>query len=630
MHYNKLCGAQHCDYNQKMRNQPTFVNLDRITTLANKHAKPRPQYVDLAPATYHPQADNDARASSKSKSFSRKQQAGAVRRSTASQKPQSHHIGKLTFAAAVVAGAVVWTTSSSETLSPSKNNSSTGEQAFASAPAVFFDDETDALQRRHILDDTEVSAATNTDEIENLQDTDKLPLLLAMMSHPPLYEFVKPAAKENTNSITETESEQSVSERALPFVAGPSDLANSAPDSLVKPENDLTEPDMTDGSSSNSNTLLLTVSSGDTFSGILNKNGLKIDQMGPLLSHDIVNEHLSNIRVGQILELTQDDAGQFESLTTRASNDLRITISRSGEDFNVKAIDLPTERKRTVTSGKIEQSLFLAAEQADLQQSTIMELANIFQWELDFARDIREGDQFSIVYDRLYREGKYIGDGDILAADFMRGGKIYKAVRFTTGDGETGYYSPDGQAKRRTFMRHPVDVVRITSKFNPNRLHPVLHKIRAHRGVDYGSPHGSPIYATADGRVTFSGSKNAYGKTVVLKHGDKFSTLYAHMSRISDKSSVGARVKQGDVIGYVGNTGRVTGTHLHYEFRVNGVQIDPLKVELPAAEPLAARYLTRLQEMSDEMTTLMAGSFYTEDSQVATASTDDEMVPIAE
>ena len=144
-------------------------------------------------------------------------------------------------------------------------------------------------------------------------------------------------------------------------------------------------------------------------------------------------------------------------------------------------------------------------------------------------------------------------------------------------------------------MRHPVDVVRITSKFNPKRLHPVLHQLRAHRGVDYGSPYGSPIYATADGKVALAGTNGGYGNTVILQHGRKFSTLYAHMSKIAEKSVVGKRVKQGDVIGYVGKTGRVTGTHLHYEFRVDGKQIDPLKVELPAAQPINAKYLPELK-----------------------------------
>jgi len=244
----------------------------------------------------------------------------------------------------------------------------------------------------------------------------------------------------------------------------------------------------------------------------------------------VVKKHLSNLNIGQELFITQLPNGDFHSLSTKVGKNKRITVRRSANDFAVASIDLPVEKERVVTSGTIEQSLYLAAEQANLKQSTIMELARIFQWELDFARDIRKGDHFSIVYDRLYREGRYIGDGDILAAEFVRGGRTHRAIRFTNNEGETDYYSPDGQSKRRTFLRHPVDVVRITSKFDPNRLHPVLHQIRAHRGVDYGSPHGSPIYATADGVVKFSGSKSAYGKTVVLQHGDTISTLYAHMS----------------------------------------------------------------------------------------------------
>ena len=366
---------------------------------------------------------------------------------------------------------------------------------------------------------------------------------------------------------------------------------------------------------------MVAVAPGNTLSGILNDHGVKIDQMPRLLTDDTVKQYLSNLKIGQELEIHQLPDGGFQSLTTRVGKDRRITINRTNDDFEVASIDLPLEKERVVTSGTIQQSLYLAAQQADLKQSTIMELADIFQWELDFAKDIRKGDQFSLVYDRLYREGRYIGDGDILAAEFIRGGKTHRAIRFTTDDGTTGYYSPDGKSKRRTFMRHPVDVVRITSRFNPNRLHPVLHQLRAHRGVDYGSPTGSPIYATADGKVAFSGVKGAYGNTVVLQHGKKFSTLYAHMSKIAEKSKSGARVKQGDVVGYVGKTGRVTGPHLHYEFRVNNKQIDPLKVELPAAQPIDSKYLPELKALSDEMTAQMRSVLPAADQQVASAST---------
>ena len=367
-------------------------------------------------------------------------------------------------------------------------------------------------------------------------------------------------------------------------------------------------------------TIVVAVAPGNTLSGILNDHGVKIDQMPRLLTDDTVKQYLSNLKIGQELEIQQLPDGEFQSMTTRVGEDKRITINRIDNDFDVASVDLPLEKERVVTSGTIQQSLYLAAQQADLKQSTIMELADIFQWELDFAKDIRKGDQFSLVYDRLYRDGRYIGDGDILAAEFIRGGKMHRAIRFTTDDGVTGYYSPDGKSKRRTFMRHPVDVVRITSRFNPNRLHPVLHQLRAHRGVDYGSPIGSPIYATADGKVAYSGVKGAYGNTVILQHGKKFSTLYAHMSKIAEKSKTGTRVKQGDVVGYVGKTGRVTGPHLHYEFRVDNKQIDPLKVELPAAQPIDAKYLPELKALSDEMTAQMRSVVPSSDQQVASAA----------
>lgn len=347
------------------------------------------------------------------------------------------------------------------------------------------------------------------------------------------------------------------------------------------------------------------VASGDTLSGLLNRFGVPGDQMPQVLTDDAVKTHLATLRIGQQLDITRLDDGQFHSLSAKVGQNRRVTIRRGENGFAVAAIDLPVEKERVVSSGTIEQSLFLAAEQADLKQSTIMELAHIFQWELDFARDIRAGDQFSVVYDRLYREGRYIGDGDILAAEFIRGNKHHRAIRFTTDDGVTGYYSPDGRSKRRTFERHPVDVVRITSKFDLERMHPVLGVVRAHRGVDYGSPHGSPIYATADGTVHHSGNRGAYGKTVILRHGDDVETLYAHMSKIDARSVVGKRVRQGDIIGYVGRTGRVTGTHLHYEFRKRGVHVDPLLVELPAADPLPEKYRADLDLISDQMVAQM-------------------------
>ena len=292
----------------------------------------------------------------------------------------------------------------------------------------------------------------------------------------------------------------------------------------------------------------VTVESGDTLSEILRDMDLPAHHINSILTDTSIKQHLSTLSIGTEINFHYLWNGKLEKIDFKANRDTRIHMTNTSADIlKITAQHLPVEYERVVTSGTIEQSLYLAAEKANLKQSTIMSLSDIFEWELDFARDIRKGDKFNLVYDRLYRDGKYIGDGDILAAEFVRGDRSYKAVRFTDDDGNTDYYSPDGQSKRRAFMRHPVDVVRITSRFDPNRLHPVLHKIRAHKGVDYGAPYGSPIYATADGKIQFAGDKNAYGTTVILKHGDNRSTLYAHMSKLAKSAKAGKRVKRGDV-----------------------------------------------------------------------------------
>ncbi len=472
------------------------------------------------------------------------------------------------------------------------------------APTFFFDDAVDALTAHFSREREQTS---NTTQAFAASDSAIAPVAITRPAlAAPLVEQDSPetaTAADPLQPLLETP-DTTVTKTLSPMVDHP---ALDAVDHDAKVADD-------------DSTIVVAVAPGNTLSGILNSHGVKIDQMPRLLTNDTVKQYLSNLRIGQELKIRQLPDGDFQSLTTRVGDDRRVTITRQGEGFDVTSIDLPLEKERVVTSGTIQQSLYLAAQQADLKQSTIMELADIFQWELDFARDIRKGDQFSLVYDRLYRDGRYIGDGDILAAEFVRGGKTHRAIRFTTDEGTTGYYSPDGTSKRRTFMRHPVDVVRITSRFNPNRMHPVLHQIRAHRGVDYGSPIGSPIYATADGKVAYSGVKGAYGNTVVLQHGQKFSTLYAHMSKISEKAKSGARVKQGDVVGYVGKTGRVTGAHLHYEFRVNNMQIDPLKVKLPAAQPIDKKYLAELKALSDEMTAQMRSVLPASDQQVASAT----------
>jgi len=521
------------------------------------------------------------------------------------------HAPKMVAGLMLVASGILVTTASIGRVTPAIDvdaDSAAGNTAGKRvAPAFFFDDASDALGDRQSVRTNEIAAPLLAEPV-----VDDAVAAVPETNNRHKLELASIATADQNpraDSLEDRQPEYALPASTLlppPATAHDSDVVSAPGPRTVEP--------------STPNTINYVIARGDTLSGVLNDHGVKIERMPPLLENDIVKTHLSNLEIGQVFQLTRLANGDFHSIKTKVGSDLKVTIRAEGNDFAIATIDLPVERKRVVSSGTIDQSLYIAAELADLKQSTIMSLADIFQWELDFARDIRQGDQFAVVYDRLYREGEYIGDGEILAAEFVRGGRTHRAIRFTDENDNSGYYAPDGTSKRRTFLRHPVDVVRITSKFDPKRLHPVLHKIRAHRGVDYGAPYGSPIRATADGVIKFAGSRNAYGNTVILQHGDSVKTLYAHMSRISDKSSVGARVNQGDVIGYVGNSGRVTGTHLHYEFRVDEKHVDPLTVELPAAKPLESHNLEALRARADEMIVQMKTATPATDALVASTN----------
>jgi murein DD-endopeptidase MepM/ murein hydrolase activator NlpD len=235
----------------------------------------------------------------------------------------------------------------------------------------------------------------------------------------------------------------------------------------------------------------------------------------------------------------------------------------------------------------IETSLFEAGTAAGISDRTTMDMAGIFEWDIDFIQDVRVGDTFTVIYEELWRDGVKLRDGDIIAAEFVNQGKTYRAARFRDASGRVGYYTPDGRSVRKAFIRAPLNFTRISSNFNPNRRHPVLNTIRAHRGVDYAAPTGTPIRAAGDGKVLFRGVQGGYGNTIILQHGGNITTLYGHLSRFGN-ARVGARVNQGDVIGYVGSSGLATGPHLHYEYRVNGVHRNPRTVPLPPADPVAA------------------------------------------
>lgn len=344
-----------------------------------------------------------------------------------------------------------------------------------------------------------------------------------------------------------------------------------------------------------------TVKSGDNLSLIFQRVGL-----GATDTHNIAQagkdvEPLLNLRPGQVLRFGFDnnqDSKTLQHLQLQLSPIQTLNVKLTTEGYKTNLVTREVEKRQTNTSGSIESSLFEAGIAAHLSHKLVMELAYVFGWDIDFALDLRQGDNFTVVYEEDYLDGDKIADGDILAAEFTNHGNTYRAIRYTDDSGASHYYTPNGDSMRKTFNRTPVHFSRISSKFNPNRKHPILKTSRPHQGVDYAAPIGTPILATGDGKVDFVGNKGGYGRTVILSHTGKYTTLYAHMSKFKKGVNRGSRVQQGDVIGYLGMSGLATGPHLHYEFRINGVHRNPLTVALPKAEPIPKKYRNAFEQQS--------------------------------
>jgi murein DD-endopeptidase MepM/ murein hydrolase activator NlpD len=338
----------------------------------------------------------------------------------------------------------------------------------------------------------------------------------------------------------------------------------------------------------------VTVKSGDNLSTIFPRVGLTASDVYKVTKADGDIKPLLNLKPGQTIRLattkTAEDKKQLSQLQLTISQIETLSINKTENGYKAATDVREIEHQKTTATGVIESSLFGAGQTAGLSDKLIMELAYIFGWDIDFALDLRQGDSFKVVFEEQFLDGNKIADGKILAAEFSNRGKVFQAVRYTNAKGDSDYYSPNGDSMRKAFNRTPVHFSRISSKFNPNRLHPILKKKRPHRGVDYAARTGTPIMATGDGKVHFVGTKGGYGRTVILSHSGKYTTLYAHMSRYKKGIKRGQRVKQGQTIGYIGQSGAATGPHLHYEFRINGVHRNPLTVALPKAEPLLKKY----------------------------------------
>jgi murein DD-endopeptidase MepM/ murein hydrolase activator NlpD len=308
-----------------------------------------------------------------------------------------------------------------------------------------------------------------------------------------------------------------------------------------------------------------------------------------------IRQSLDFLKPGDAIKLKHTD-GDIKELTRKVSETQTLDVVRQDSGFEAKLINNPVEVRVRRASATIDSSLFQAAGAADISDMVALKLANVFAWDIDFVLDIREGDRFTAVYEQVYQDGKYLRDGEVLAAEFVNNGKTYRAVRFVSDTGSVGYYSPNGLAMRKAFLRAPVEFTRVSSAFNPHRHHPILNLIRGHMGTDYAAPTGTPVHAAGDGHVSFAGQRGGYGNAIVLAHGANISTLYGHMSRFARNVRVGTRVQQGEVIGYVGMTGLATGPHLHYEYLIGGVHRNPQTVQLPGAEPLRAQELQRFRE----------------------------------
>lgn len=360
------------------------------------------------------------------------------------------------------------------------------------------------------------------------------------------------------------------------------------------------------------------VAKGDTLSIIFEKhqigNSVFLDWLARI--DKTTKKRITNLHPGEKVyfnfekDKLQAIKFEFQDLQTLLIKDTGAT------KLSVEKGNINPSKQLVFAEGKISSSLFDAGQKAGLSRKTIMELASIFGWDIDFANDIRKGDSFSVVFQEEYLKGRKYRDGDILIAEFINQGTTYTAIRYTDSKGHTDYYSPEGRSMRKPFLRSPVDFYRISSGFKPQRYHPILGVRRPHMGVDFAAKTGTPIKASGDGTIIWRGWKGGYGNTVIIKHaGGRITTLYGHMNGYSRYAKKGATVKQGQIIGYVGMTGLATGPHLHYEFRINGVHRNPMTVALPKAQPIAKNEKNNFNTFAENMLISIAG--YKEATQLA-------------
>jgi murein DD-endopeptidase MepM/ murein hydrolase activator NlpD len=336
----------------------------------------------------------------------------------------------------------------------------------------------------------------------------------------------------------------------------------------------------------------VTVRSGQTLDSIFRAQRFSIPLLHRILAVNGDTRGLTRIRPGEVFDFQRDDEGRLLAMRYALDEARYLVVRRQGDELDAQVQQREIYREVAEAEGTIQSSLFLAGKRAGMSDAMIMKLANIFGWDIDFVLDIREGDRFLVVFEKVFREGEFLRDGDILAATFVNQNQRFQAIRFENGNSYE-YFAPDGRNMRKAFLRAPLNFSYISSGFNPRRMHPVLKRIRPHNGIDYYAPRGTPVYAAGDGTVIRSDYSRANGHHVFIKHANSIETKYLHFTRRAVKQ--GQKVKQGQTIGY-----------LHYEFVVNGVHRNPRTVPLPKVEPLKGALLAEFQARAAPMLTRLS------------------------
>jgi len=343
----------------------------------------------------------------------------------------------------------------------------------------------------------------------------------------------------------------------------------------------------------------VTIQAGDTLTSLLQGAQLTSRDVAKVIEDRKTRKQLRKLTPGKKfrLQIQPGETARLLGIDYNLREDRILSVRLDDDGHYYSVLQQPQlEHRMRYTSGVVSTSLYEAAQEAGLSDNLTMQLAGIFGWDIDFALDIRSGDQFAVLYDVQYHRGEKLADGTILAAEFTNQGRTFRAIRYVDDRGRSQYYSPEGRSLRKAFLRTPVDFRRISSGFG-KRFHPIYKTWKRHMGVDYAARAGTPIHATGDGKVIFRGRKGGYGNTIIIRHGNTYSTLYAHMRAFARGMRPGRYVRQGQVIGYVGMTGSATGPHLHYEFRVHGVHRNPLTVRLPKASPIPRRFKQGFQQL---------------------------------